>query len=129
MLVFKNEENIKSKKDKVLEEINLLLHNPNDILGLCGQNRYFLNGLTIPEVKNPGIKKMLKIKKLQLKILKYLDQEKPEKIYQVLETESKKLCSKCEGSIINNDPELKCDKDLLQMIFCDMLRQSIKVIN
>jgi len=129
MLVFKNEENIQSKKDKVLEEIDLLSHNPNDVLGICGQNRYFQNGLTIPEVKNLGIKRMLKIKKLQLKILKYLEKADAVKIQHVLEKERQKLCPKCEGSIINNEPELRCDKDLLQMVFCDMMRQAIVVKN
>jgi hypothetical protein len=125
MLILKNIDNIRAKKEKTLDELKILQYNPKDILGIFSGK----DTNNIINYKTPQLIKLIKLKKLQLKICEWLKKEKPEKIQFVLNKERQKLCPKCEGSLIRGDSDLLCDKDLKQYVFCDMMRQAISVIN
>jgi hypothetical protein len=125
MLVLKNKDNIRAKKEKTLDELKILQHNSGDVLGIfSGETRQ-----GVVNYKTPQLRKLIKLKKLQLKICEWLKKERPEKIHHVLMKERQKLCSKCEGSLIRGDSDLLCDNDLTQFVFCDMMRQAITVNN
>ena len=127
MLVYKNIDYLEFKKEKTLEELQQLNKTTKPNIEIFKRDVYFANGETLTTKKKEKTNRVIKIKKFQLKVLKWLRLVEPEKIYSVLETEKQKLCHKCETSL--KDGDLSCDNDLMQFVFCDMMNKSLKVVN
>lgn len=111
MIIEKNFENISAKKEKTMSEINIISQSRDVLMHLINS--------TVTQ------KRALKLKHYQLRVLHFIESNHAIDIHKMLQSEKKKLCSKCQESL--KDGDLSCRPDLKQFILCDMLRQSIIV--